>query len=95
MPDADDWIVTDLTITNERGLHARAAARFVKTAGQFAAEITVSKDEHTVPGRSIMGLLLLVAGRGSSISVAARGPDAQQALDALGALVANRFDEPK
>jgi len=95
MPDADDWIVADLTITNERGLHARAAARFVKTAGQFGAEITVSKDKHTVPGRSIMGLLLLVAGRGSSISVAARGPDAQQALDALGALVADRFDEPK
>jgi phosphocarrier protein len=95
MTDGDEWIVTALTISNERGLHARAAARFVKTAGEFAAEITVSNEEHTVPGRSIMGLLLLVAGQGSSITVAARGPDAQQALDALGALVAARFDEPK
>jgi phosphocarrier protein len=95
MTDDDGWIVKDLPIINERGLHARAAARFVKTAGRFTAEITVSKDDQTVPGRSIMGLLLLVAGQGSAIRVAARGADAPGALSALEALVATRFDESK
>jgi phosphocarrier protein HPr len=95
MANDGDRLVKDLFIINERGLHARAAARFVKTAEQFHAEITVSKDEHTVPARSIMGLLLLVAGRGSAITVAARGADAQEALNALEALVAARFDEAK
>ncbi len=95
MTNDGDRHVKDLLIINERGLHARAAARFVKTAEQFGAEITVSKDEHTVPARSIMGLLLLVAGRGSAITVTANGADAQEALNALEALVAARFDEAK
>ena len=76
--------VKDLLIINERGLCARTAARFVKTAEQFGTEITVLKDEHTVLARSIMGLLLTVAGRGSAITV-----------HALEALVAARFDEVK
>lgn len=84
-----------LPIVNERGLHARAAARFVEVASQFACDITVTKDEQTVPGRSIMGLLLLVAGPGSAISVTAEGADAEAALAALGDLVADRFNEPK
>jgi len=95
MTNDGDQHVKDLLIINERGLHARAAARFVKTAEQFGAEITVSKDEHTVPARSIMGLLLLVAGRGSAITVTAKGADAREALNALEALVAARFDEAK
>jgi phosphocarrier protein HPr len=95
MTNGSEPLTKDLLIINERGLHARAAARFVKTAEQFSAEITVSKDEHTVPARSIMSLLLLVAGRGSSIMVTATGEDGQEALNALEALVAARFDEAK
>ncbi len=95
MPETDDWLVEELEIVNERGLHARAAARLVTVANQFEADLTVSKDEHTVPARSIMGLLLLVAGLGSSITLAAKGRDAPEALAALGALVRNRFDEAK
>jgi len=95
MTNDGDRHVKDLLIINERGLHARAAARFVKTAEQFGAEITVSKNEYTVPARSIMGLLLLVAGRGSAITVTANGADAREALNALEALVAARFDEAK
>lgn len=84
-----------LPIVNERGLHARAAARFVEVAGKFTCDITVTKDDQTVPGRSIMGLLLLVAGPGSSISVTAQGADADAALAALSDLVADRFSESK
>ena len=95
MPETDDWLVEELEIVNERGLHARAAARLVTVANQFEADLTVSRDEHTVPARSIMGLLLLVAGLGSSITIAAKGRYAPEALAALGALVRNRFDEAK
>jgi len=95
MAEPDGWLIQELAIINERGLHARAAARFVEVAGHFGAEITVSKDDHTVPARSIMGLLLLVAGLGSSITVAARGVDAPQALAALADLAVNRFNEAK
>jgi phosphocarrier protein HPr len=95
MPDTEGWLVQALEIVNERGLHARAAARLVTVAGQFDADITVSKDDHTVPARSIMGLLLLVAGLGSSITLAAKGHDAPEAIAAVAALVQNRFDEAK
>jgi phosphocarrier protein len=80
-------------IVNERGLHARASAKFVKTAAGFDAEVTVSRDGATVDGRSIMGLMMLAAGIGSTIEIAARGPEAQPALDALVELVQSRFDE--
>ena len=80
-------------ICNERGLHARASAKFVKTAAGFDAEVTVSKDGHTVDARSIMGLLMLGAGVGCGIEIAAEGPDASRAIEALKALVARRFDE--
>ena len=82
-------------IINERGLHARASAKFVKLASEFDAEVTVSRDEHTVDARSIMGLMMLAAGPGSSIDIAAEGPDAQAAIDALAELVASRFDEER
>ena len=82
-----------LLIVNERGLHARAAAKFVATAGSFTSEITVDKDGTSVSGRSIMGLMVLAAGPGSTISVSAAGSDAGAALDALASLVGNRFDE--
>lgn len=82
-------------IINERGLHARASAKFVKTASAFDAEVRVTKDDSTVDARSIMGLMMLAAGVGSTIDISAEGPQAQEALDALVALVANRFDEDR
>ena len=82
-----------LLITNKRGLHARAAAKFVKCAGEFEAEIEVEKDGQQVSGRSIMGLMMLAAAPGCTIDVTAAGVDAEDALDALAALVDGKFDE--
>ena len=80
-------------IVNRKGLHARASAKFVKTAANFDAEVQVSKDGQTVDARSIMGLMMLAAAIGSHIDIEAEGPQATEALDALCALVAARFDE--
>jgi len=80
-------------ITNKRGLHARASAKFVKLASGFDAEVTVSRDGQGVDARSIMGLMMLAAGVGSSIEISAEGPDARAALEALKGLVEGRFDE--
>lgn len=82
-------------IINERGLHARASAKFVKLASSFDAEVKVSRDGQSVDARSIMGLMMLAAGIGSSIDISAEGPQAAEALDALSALVAARFDEER
>ena len=82
-------------IVNERGLHARASAKFVKLAGSFDAEVTVTREGQTVDARSIMGLMMLAAGPGSTIEIAAEGPEAQPAVDALAELVAARFDEER
>ena len=82
-----------LKITNKRGLHARASAKFVKCAERFDAEISVGKDGHKVPGTSIMGLMMLAAAPGSQIEVEASGRQAIEALEALSALAENRFDE--
>jgi len=82
-----------VTICNRRGLHARAAARFVKLAFQFAAEITVAKNGTSVSGRSIMGLMMLAAGPGTEIELLATGPDAERAVAALAALISGGFDE--
>ena len=86
-------LARDLDILNLRGLHARASAKFVKCAEQYQAEIQVSRDGQTVPGTSIMGLMMLGAAQGTSITVNAKGPQAQAALDALSQLVASRFGE--
>ena len=83
----------ELEIVNSRGLHARASAKFVKCAEQFEAEITVSRDGHSVPGTSIMGLMMLAAQMGSTILVEATGPEAGLAVEALSRLVADRFGE--
>lgn len=80
-------------ICNARGLHARASAKFVKLASTFDAEVTVSRDGTTVDARSIMGLMMLAAGPGCQIDIAAEGPEAQPAVDALVELVEARFDE--
>ena len=82
-----------LKILNNRGLHARAAAKFAGIAGTFTSKIEVERGGQIVSGMSIMGLMMLAAGSGCSISVRATGPDAVEALDALEALVARRFDE--
>jgi phosphocarrier protein len=82
-------------ILNERGLHARASAKFVKLAATFDAEVTVSKDGATVDARSIMGLMMLAAGPGSHVSIKADGRDATAAVDALAQLVTNRFEEDR
>ena len=83
----------DLEITNKRGLHARAAARFVKLVGQFQSAVTVSKDGNDVAGDSIMGLMMLAAAAGSTITVRIEGVDEAAAMNALAALVAGGFDE--
>ena len=82
-------------IINERGLHARASAKFVKLAASFDAEVTVSKDGATVDARSIMGLMMLAAGPGSSIHIVAEGAEAEAAAEALAELVSNRFEEDR
>ncbi len=80
-------------ICNTRGLHARASAKFVKTASAFEADIRVTRDGVTVNALSIMGLLMLGAGNGCTIDIVAEGEDAQDAIDALMDLVSRRFDE--
>ena len=92
-PTQDGSLHRDLTIVNKRGLHARAAAKFVQTAERFDAEITVTRDATTVGGTSIMGLMMLAASPGSVIRVTADGPDAEDALQALADLVSDYFGE--
>jgi phosphocarrier protein HPr len=86
-------ITKELDIINQRGLHARASAKFVKCAEGFDANITVSRDGQTVPGTSIMGLMMLAASIGTSVTVEASGPQAHEAMEALSKLVADKFDE--
>jgi phosphocarrier protein len=83
----------ELLIVNKRGLHARASAKFVQMVESFDAMVTVSKDGTTVGGTSIMGLMMLAASTGSSIEVAASGRQAEEALNALENLVAQKFGE--
>jgi phosphocarrier protein len=83
----------DLAIVNKRGLHARAAAKFVQTVERYEADVTVTKDGQTVGGDSIMGLMMLGAAMGTTVAVAATGPDAEATLDALANLLAARFGE--
>jgi len=82
-----------VVITNTLGMHARAAARFVHAAGAFQSRVTVSRGGHGVDGKSILGILLLAAGRGCEVDVSAEGVDEAEALDALCALVASGFGE--
>ena len=82
-------------IVNERGLHARASAKFVKLASTFDAQIEVVRDDQKVDARSIMGLMMLAAGPGSAIVISATGPEAMAAVNALAALVADRFEEDR
>jgi phosphocarrier protein len=81
------------TIVNQRGLHARAAAKFVRTAETFSARVEVTRDDMTVVGTSILGLMLLAAGVGTVLTLRADGEDAEAALDALCDLIGRGFDE--
>ncbi len=88
-----DTVLQTIPIVNRRGLHARAAAKFVNCAERFQAEIFVTRLGVEVPGRSIMGLMMLAAAPGTEIEVRAVGVDAEEAVAALTALTQNKFDE--
>ncbi len=81
------------TIINELGMHARAATRFVQVANRYHADVDVEKDGQTVNGKSIMGVLMLVAAKGTFITVRCEGPDAPAALKAISTLVRDKFGE--
>ena len=86
-------IERSIEIKNKLGLHARAAAKLVHVAARFKSDIKIRKGEEEVDGKSILGILLLAAGRGSSITVKANGEDEAQAVDAIQALIDAKFDE--
>jgi phosphocarrier protein len=92
-PRREGAIVRAFTICNKRGLHARAAAKFVQTVEKFDADVRVSRGGDTVGGTSIMGLLMLAAAPGTSIVVEAAGREAAEVIEALAALIASRFGE--
>lgn len=90
---AEAVLSREATIVNQRGLHARAAAKFVRTAATFVARVEVTRDDQTVAGTSILGLMLLGAGIGTMLTLRADGDDAAAALAALGDLIERGFDE--
>lgn len=83
----------EFTICNKLGMHARPAAQFVKRASKYACSIWVEKDEEQVNGKSIMGLMMLAAGHGAKLVITAEGSDAEAALQELGSLIQNGFDD--
>ena len=86
-------ITRPLTVVNALGLHARAAAKFVKIASRFKSQIRVTRGQQTMDGKSILGLLLLAAARGSTLTISADGPDEAEAISALSTLVERGFEE--
>lgn len=92
-PSRPDSIVRVLEILNQKGLHARASAKFVQTVEKFDADVRVTRCGESVGGNSIMGLMMLAAGPGTSITVEARGPEAANVVEALETLVTERFGE--
>lgn len=86
-------IKTRTSISNKLGLHARASAKFTKLAGSFRSEVWMSKGERRVNAKSIMGVMMLAAGLGSTVEIETNGPDEQAAMEALLALVADKFGE--
>jgi phosphocarrier protein len=93
LPDGSAPVIREIAIVNKKGLHARASAKFVQTAEQFDAAITVTRGHESVGGTSIMGLMMLTAGPGITVTIQATGKDAQAAVDALCELIASRFGE--
>ncbi len=92
---ADDRVEKTLMIQNELGLHARAATKLVQIASKFPCEITVTKDGHEVNGKSIMGVLMLVASKGTTVTVKAKGDRAAEAVGLIEALINDKFGEGK
>jgi phosphocarrier protein len=93
-PSGPDGAVTRvMKIVNEKGLHARASAKFVQMVEKYDATVKVSRNDDSAGGDSIMGLMMLAAGIGTSITVSATGPEARQVVDALDALVSGKFGE--
>ena len=86
-------IKTSTNISNKLGLHARASAKLTKLAGSFASEVWMSKGERRVNAKSIMGVMMLAAGIGSTVEIETHGPDEQAATDSLLALIADKFGE--
>ena len=86
-------IKTRTTISNKLGLHARASAKLTKLAGSFPCDVFMSRGDRRINAKSIMGVMMLAAGIGSTVSIETDGPDEQEAMDALLALIANRFGE--
>src|SRR6516165_4113260 len=93
LPDGGMAMTKDFLVSNKLGIHARPAAMFVKTANRFECEIFVEKDGEKVNGKSIMGLMMLAAGPGSTLTVHAQGHDAPQALTEIETLFKQKFDE--
>jgi phosphocarrier protein HPr len=93
LPAQTGEVVREIPITNKRGLHARASAKFVQLVERFNAEVSVTRNGETVGGTSIMGLMMLSAGPGTSIVVSATGPEAETAVTAIAQLVENKFNE--
>ena len=91
----EDRAEKSLQIQNELGLHARAATKLVQTASKFPCEITVTKDGHEVNGKSIMGVLMLVASKGTTVTLKAKGERAAEAVAAIAALIDDKFGEGK
>ncbi len=92
-PSLPDALSREIPISNKRGLHARASAKFVQMVERFNAEVTVTRNGETVGGTSIMGLMMLSAGPGTSILVSAKGAEAEAALEAITELVVSKFGE--
>jgi phosphocarrier protein HPr len=90
---AEGAVVRALVIRNKKGLHARASAKFVQTVEKFDADVRVTRGHETVGGTSIMGLMMLAASPGTSITISATGPQAAAAIEALEALITSRFGE--
>jgi phosphocarrier protein HPr len=86
-------IERSVEIVNQNGIHARPAAEIVKTAGRYKSQITLARDELEVNGKSIMGVMMLAAEFGSTVHLRADGPDAEEALNAISSLIANKFGE--
>jgi phosphocarrier protein len=86
-------ISRDFIISNKLGLHARPSARLTQTASRFSADIHISRNGRRVNAKSIMGVMMLAAGQGSTVTVEAEGEDAEQAVEAIGQLIAERFGE--
>ena len=93
MSETSGALERNFEIVNTLGLHARAAAAFVQTAQKYKADVMILKDDLTVNGKSIMGILMLAAAKGTTISIRTEGPDASEAMDAIGELVRNGFWE--